>query len=139
MQRHLQASYGSEGTASPDHDSGQSSTLNSTGVASEFHDYVDQQRRNEHNGKTTPPDAPAEAPPTPDYSSDSAASHESLPTADLEELPPARLHPPTPPTPQKNGGAEDNLSNARSDTTGNFLLGSYFISIYIDYDYYLFI
>lgn len=117
------ASYGSEGTTSPDHDSGQSSTLNSTGVASEFHDYVARQRRNERNGKTTPPDdAPADAPPTPDYSSDSAGSHESLAIADPEEIPPAPSQPPTPPPSQKNAGAGESLSKARSDTSGNFLL-----------------
>ena len=125
-----QASYGSEGTTSPDHDSGQSSTLNSTGVASEFHDYVARQRRNERNGKTTPPDdAPADAPPTPDYSSDSAGSHESLAIADPEEIPPAPSQPPTPPPSQKNAGAGESLSKARSDTSGNFLLGSYFIRL----------
>jgi len=122
------ASYGSEGTTSPDHDSGQSSTLNSTGVASEFHDYVNQlhqqqqDQQDQSSGKnkkatkdrtSPPPTTVAVEPPTPDYSDPEEEEEEE---EDDPEDAEGDLS-------KKNGaGAEDTLSKARSDATGNFLL-----------------
>ena len=118
--------------------------MNSTGLANDFHEFVnqlqkeeqqqqeqqeqqkqqkqqkqqqelagigqdckDRKDRKDRNEKT-------ESLPTPDYSSDSAGSHESLnnciQVTDAQSIP--------------EGGHDecDTLSNARSDTTGNFLL-----------------
>lgn len=107
----------SEDSPSPDQDSGQSSTFNSTRL---IHDFVNEEEEEAVSEKEGA--AQLKRDPSPDYNT----SRESLIEDDEEEeviMPSAKLPPPLPPKKSKPAGSASNtMSKAQSDATGNFLL-----------------